>query len=148
MVAGQTDGHLFQPFSGGSGPDIWLVKLDGSTGDVIWSYQVRGVIWPVPGNLEGNCRAAAATRFFVKGSGFFFFGGGLSLHRRLLLFIELLEPDRCMLYVAVSVENSGRIFAMGRSPLNPDRVFCYEYSYVVFLGNRKRGDRLACFGLF
>lgn len=40
FVSGQTDGNLFDNFSGGSGQDIWVAKFDGSWGSIVWSYQV------------------------------------------------------------------------------------------------------------
>lgn len=40
FVSGQTDGNLFENFSGGSGQDIWVAKFDGSWGSILWSYQV------------------------------------------------------------------------------------------------------------
>lgn len=43
FVAGQTGGSLFSPFSG-TGHDIWVVKLDGKRGDVLWGYQVNGIL--------------------------------------------------------------------------------------------------------
>lgn len=42
FVGGQTDGSLFAEAEG-IGQDIWVAKLDGSGGELIWGYQVRVV---------------------------------------------------------------------------------------------------------
>lgn len=44
FVGGQTDGSLFAEAEG-VGHDIWVAKLDGLGGELIWGYQVR--VWCV-----------------------------------------------------------------------------------------------------
>lgn len=38
FVGGQTDGNLFAP-AAGDGQDIWVAKLDGVGGELLWGYQ-------------------------------------------------------------------------------------------------------------
>lgn len=40
FVGGQTAGNLFADAQG-TGQDIWVAKLDGEGGELIWGYQVR-----------------------------------------------------------------------------------------------------------
>lgn len=42
VVAGQTDGDLFRP-AAGNGQDMWVSKLDGTGGDLVWGYQASFV---------------------------------------------------------------------------------------------------------
>lgn len=39
FVGGQTDGNLFAPAAAGDGQDIWVAKLDGVGGELVWGYQ-------------------------------------------------------------------------------------------------------------
>ncbi|CBN78035.1 conserved unknown protein [Ectocarpus siliculosus] len=40
FVGGQTDGNLFAPWTEGDGQDIWVAKLEGEGGGLLWGYQV------------------------------------------------------------------------------------------------------------
>ncbi|CAM9687865.1 unnamed protein product, partial [Hapterophycus canaliculatus] len=59
FVGGQTDGSLFADAEG-AGQDIWVAKLDGSGGELVWGYQVgsRGQdvasALTVDGGVNGN----------------------------------------------------------------------------------------------
>lgn len=52
FVGGQTDGDLFAT-AAGDGQDIWVAKLDGVGGDLLWGYQAsaeggeRGRYWRI-----------------------------------------------------------------------------------------------------
>lgn len=61
FVGGQTDGNLFRP-AAGDGQDIWVAKLDGVGGELVWGYQAsletqeRKETWYMEGKGEGRAR--------------------------------------------------------------------------------------------